>query len=101
MSQYLHRLLALKAGKRLPEQPSKPSKPPFEGFGGSRGKHISPKFEPSRLQREADSKNVQAQREGVTDRWCACGLRATFAWRDVHGRETWRCLECGPVKGEA
>lgn len=46
--------------------------------------------------READRRNAEAVREGVTDRWCACGRLATFAW-DEGGRQTWKCLECSAV----
>jgi len=58
-------------------------------------------FEPKRLQKEADAKNTDARRNGITDRFCSCGQLATFAWPDGRGREAWRCLECGPVRGEA
>jgi hypothetical protein len=55
----------------------------------------------ARLQAEADRRNEKAVRERLTDRWCACGARATFAWPDGLRRDVWRCLDCGPVSGEA
>jgi hypothetical protein len=112
---YLDRLRALDAKRHLPEQPSKPSKAPFEAFEGGLSKCFSPKFDAqgapaefvapafdrARLQVEADRRNAEAVRNGSTDRWCACGSRATFAWPDGRRRDVWRCLDCGPVKGEA
>jgi hypothetical protein len=112
---YLDRLRALDAKKHLPEQPSKPSKAPFEPFEGGQSKCFSPKFEAQRVpaefvtpafdlaarQRESDRRNEKAVRERLTDRWCACGARATFAWPDGLRRDVWRCLDCGPVKGAA
>jgi hypothetical protein len=62
---------------------------------------LAPAFDRERLQREADRRNAEAVRKGSTDRWCACGSRATFAWPDGRRRDVWRCLDCGPVKGEA
>jgi hypothetical protein len=58
-------------------------------------------FDPTRLQREADRRNADAARMGFTDRWCACGRLASYAWPGGRRRETWRCLDCGPVRGEA
>jgi hypothetical protein len=58
-------------------------------------------YEPVALQREANRRNADAQRMGLTDRWCACGARATFAWPDGRRRDVWRCLDCGPVRGRA
>ena len=52
-------------------------------------------------QRAADRRNAEAVRAGLTDRYCACGALATFAWPDDDGRAAWRCLECGPVRGRA
>lgn len=46
-------------------------------------------------------KNREAQRAGLTDRWCDCGAFASLAWPSVGGRDYWRCLECGPVSGRA
>lgn len=59
----------------------------------------SPAFDEVRLQREADRRNATAMRAHSTDRWCACGQLATFAWPTGRGRENWRCLECAPVTG--
>jgi hypothetical protein len=56
---------------------------------------------PGRLQAEADWRNEKAAREHSTDRWCTCGQLASYAWPDGRRREIWRCLDCGPVKGEA
>jgi len=58
-------------------------------------------FDPATLQAEADQRNARAAREHSTDRFCACGRLASLAWPDGRGREIWRCLECGPVKGRA
>lgn len=55
----------------------------------------------ARLQAEADRRNEKAVRERLTDRWCACGARATFAWPGGRRPEVWRCLDCGPARGEA
>ena len=55
----------------------------------------------ARLQAEADRRNERAARERLTDRWCACGQLASYAWPDGRRREIWRCLDCGPVRGEA
>jgi hypothetical protein len=112
---YLDRLRALDAEKHLPEQPSKPSKAPFDPFEGSLSKCFSPKFEAQRapaefvtpafdrgrLQADADRRNEKAVRERLTDRWCTCGARATFAWPRGLRCEIWRCRDCGPVRGEA
>jgi hypothetical protein len=62
---------------------------------------LAPAFNRAALQREANRRNADAARMGLTDRWCACGARATFAWPDGLRREIWRCLDCGPVRGEA
>ena len=62
---------------------------------------LAPPFNRAALQREADWRNEKVMRERLTDRWCACGSRATFAWPDGHRREVWRCLDCRPVRGEA
>ena len=112
---YLDRLRALDAKKHLPEQPTKPSKGPSEPFEGGPSKCFSPKFEAQHApaefvtqafdlaarQREADRQNERAVRERLTDRWCACGARATFAWPGGRRPEVWRCLDCGPARGEA
>jgi hypothetical protein len=52
-------------------------------------------------QREADRCNAEARATGLTDRFCACGALATLAWPDDDGRDVWRCLKCGPVRGRA
>lgn len=52
-------------------------------------------------QREADRRNADAVRAHSTDRFCACGALATFAWPDEDGREVWRCVECTPAWGRA
>lgn len=38
---------------------------------------------------------------GPTDRFCRCGLMATFAYPDSAGRDIWRCLECLDAYGRA
>lgn len=50
------------------------------------------------LQREADRRNLQAQREHRSDRYCRCGRLAECAWPLEGRREMWRCLDCYPVK---
>ena len=62
---------------------------------------LAPAFDRERLQREADRRNEKAARERSTDRWCACGQMASYAWPDGLRRDVWRCLDCGPVRGEA
>lgn len=46
-------------------------------------------------------KNRDAQRAGLTDRWCACGSLASLAW--PCGRtsfaDIWRCLDCARTEG--
>lgn len=44
-------------------------------------------------------KNRDAQRAGLTDRWCACGSLAPFAWPIGNQREVWRCLDCARTEG--
>lgn len=51
-------------------------------------------------QHDADRRNAEAMRAGVTDRFCACGALATFAF-DEGGQQIWKCLECGPTDGRA
>ena len=46
------------------------------------------------LQREADRRNIKAQREHRTDRYCRCGRFAECAWPLEGRREMWRCFEC-------
>jgi hypothetical protein len=114
MSKYLDRLRALDSKKHILWQPSKPSKAPLEPFEGTLEECLSPKldfkpaptitapaFDPVALQRAADRRNIIATHEHSTDRWCACGRLASYAWSDDCGRDVWRCLDCGPVKGEA
>lgn len=45
-------------------------------------------------------KNREAQRAGLTDRWCDCGSLATFAWprRGTASRDVWRCIDCAGGK---
>jgi hypothetical protein len=50
------------------------------------------------LQREADRRNIKAQREHRTDRYCRCGRFAECAWPLESRREMWRCDECNTVK---
>jgi hypothetical protein len=71
------------------------------GTDGTAFPAIALAFDLASRQREADRRNEKAVRERLTDRWCACGARATFAWPDGLHRDVWRCLDCGPVKGEA
>lgn len=47
----------------------------------------------------ATRKNRDAQRAGLTDRWCSCGGLASLAWPIGDRREVWRCLECRPAMG--
>jgi hypothetical protein len=61
----------------------------------------APHFDPVALQREADRRNEAARREGLTDRFCACGHLATLAYRTTHtDRKIWRCDDCGPPNGK-
>lgn len=53
------------------------------------------------LQREADRRNIKAQREHLTDRYCRCGRLAEYAWSLEGRRAMWRCVDCYPVKGHA
>ena len=53
------------------------------------------------LQREADRRNLQAQREHRSDRYCRCGRLAECAWTLKGRREMWRCIDCYPVRGHA
>jgi hypothetical protein len=128
MSNYLARLRALAPEKRLPhelpELPKAPSgsfggshnrhippaRPTSGGFGSSLSNHVSPAttvernlptvaFSVERLQREADRRNLQALREGGTDRFCACGRLARMAWPEGNRREVWRCDDCAPTAG--
>jgi hypothetical protein len=55
-------------------------------------------YDPIGLQRAADKRNAEAQHAQQTDRFCACGHLATFAWRR-DGRDAWRCLECTDAQG--
>ena len=60
-----------------------------------------PIYDPDLLQREANQRNAQAVRDGLTDRWCACGRLATMAWPDGAGRNVWQCHDCAPTAGKA
>jgi hypothetical protein len=71
------------------------------GTNGTSGTETAPMFSPAAMQREADRRNLQALRNGVTDRWCACGRLARLAWPDGNRREVWRCDDCAPTVGRA
>ncbi|MFO1118125.1 MAG: hypothetical protein U1E28_20855 [Beijerinckiaceae bacterium] len=64
-------------------------------------KTADPATPPDSLSKMAARKNRDAQRAGLTDRWCSCGAMASLAWPIGDRREAWRCLECSPVGGEA
>ena len=53
------------------------------------------------LQAEADKRNMKAQSDHLTDRYCRCGRLAEYAWPLEGRREMWRCVDCYPVKGRA
>jgi hypothetical protein len=55
----------------------------------------TPLYDPARLQAAADRRNREAERNGLTDRFCSCGWAASTAWR-VAGQEIWTCEDCGP-----
>jgi hypothetical protein len=130
MSNYLARLRALNPEKRRPRELTELTEgacvssvsdqgrhvPPAERTSVSSvsasGSHLSP-FEkgeshPPRvaysrdvLQRDADRRNLNALREGRTDRYCACGRLARLAWPEGNRREVWRCDDCAPTAGRA
>ncbi|WP_292529441.1 hypothetical protein [Methylocystis sp.] len=52
-------------------------------------------------QRQAGRQNAEAARNRSTDKFCACGRLATFAWPGVDGRPVWTCDECAPAWGRA
>jgi hypothetical protein len=58
---------------------------------GSDNSDMSDRSVSWKLQREADRRNAQALRTGITDRWCACGGLARLAWLEGARREVWRC----------
>lgn len=62
---------------------------------------VAAAYDPVHLQREADRRNAAAIRDRITDRWCACGHLAEFAWPGDDGRDVWRCVECTPTWGRA
>lgn len=64
-------------------------------------KVAAPAFSWAAHQREADRRNLEALRKGVTDRWCACGRLARLAWPEGSRREVWRCDDCAPTVGRA
>ena len=72
-----------------------------DGTIGTGGTRPVPVFDPVRLQREADRRNAAAIRDRITDRWCACGRLATFAYPNSAGRDVWHCLECLDAYGRA
>lgn len=53
------------------------------------------------LQREADRRNMKAQREHRSDRYCRCGRLAECAWPLEGRREMWRCFDCLDPDGSA
>lgn len=53
------------------------------------------------LQAEADKRNIKAQRDRLTDRYCRCGRLAECAWPLDSRREMWLCLECHTPQGSA
>jgi hypothetical protein len=130
MSDYLARLRALAPEKRLPHELPELPKDPSGSFGGSNNRHVPPAwptsggfgsslsshvspatfvkrdlptvaFSSERLQREADRRNLEALREGRTDRFCSCGRLARLAWPDGNRREVWRCDDCAQTAGRA
>lgn len=82
----------------------KTARPQLREGGESRRSYDAapvPTYDPERLQREADRRNVAALRERITDRYCRCGHLATFAWPGDDGRPVWICDECAPTRGVA
>jgi hypothetical protein len=71
------------------------------GTNGTSGTEPAPIFSPAAIQREADRRNLQALREGKTDRYCTCGRLARLAWPEGNRREVWRCDDCAPTVGRA
>lgn len=62
---------------------------------------VAAAYDPVHLQREADRRNANAARDGITDRCCRCGHLAEFAWLGDDGRDVWICGECLPTRGRA
>jgi hypothetical protein len=81
--------------------PDKPDAPDNSDKPDRSDKVAAPAFVLAGLQREADRRNLTAQREGRTDRFCACGRLARLAWPEGNRREVWRCDECAPTAGRA
>jgi hypothetical protein len=130
MSDYLARLRALAPQKRLPQELTQLTQAPSVSSVSDRRTHIPPNaptsvsfvsgsgrrisawaikdhdlpevvFSIEALQREADRRNLQALREGRTDRFCSCGRLARLAWPEGNRREVWRCDDCAPTAGRA
>ena len=53
------------------------------------------------LQAKADKRNIKAQRDRLTDRYCRCGRLAECAWPLDSRREMWRCNRCLDTSGNA
>ena len=53
------------------------------------------------LQTEADKRNINAQHNRLTDRYCRCGRLAEYAWPLDRRREIWRCNWCLDTSGKA
>jgi hypothetical protein len=130
MSDYLARLRALAPQKRLPQELTQLTQAPSVSSVSDRSRHISPAGPPCvssvsgsgshtsacaiedhdqpkvafsivALQRDADRRNLQALREGRTDRFCSCGRLARLAWPEGNRREVWRCDDCAQTAGRA
>jgi hypothetical protein len=71
------------------------------GTLGTGGTKTTAAFSPAAAQRDADRRNLNALREGRTDRYCACGRLARLAWPEGNRREVWRCDDCAPTAGRA
>lgn len=119
---YLERLKAHLAGKTPTSPTDKTDKSPSVSLVSNQGEGISTARPPSvsfvgsqggrswrgdadgctvidiaahltRAQRIADQNNIEAARQGHTDRWCRCGDYASRAW-PIKGREIWLCPKC-------
>ncbi len=71
------------------------------GTTGTAGTKSAPAFSQDAAQRDADRRNLNALREGRTDRYCACGRLARLAWPEANRRAVWRCDDCAPTAGRA
>lgn len=130
MSDYLARLRALAPQKRLPKELTELTQAPSVSSVSDQGRHVSPNgptsvssvsasgshfsapqagerylpevaFSIEALQRDADRRNLEALRQGRTDRFCACGRLARLAWPEANRREVWRCDDCASTVGRA